>query len=213
MDYINRYIPLIKFISEFLGSDVEVVLSDAKKMKIVYVSENAESTLSVGDAIRTVEEKFITEKLYEKSDYISNYRAIRDGNTKLRSSTYFIKDEEGTVLGLITMNLKVDKYIDFRDILDKLVNGESNYSNPAIEKTIVESFEPSFDQMMSEAISEVLSQYNTAPERMTVEEKMEIIQKLDKRGTFLIKGSIGELAKAFDTTETTIYRYINRLSE
>lgn len=212
MTNINDYKQFIKFLSDFLGSDVEIILSDATSNKIVAVANPVSDTAKVGEAIRHIEQKFIKEKIYEKTDFISNYRALSTDNEKLRASTYFIKNEGG-LIGLLTMNLKVESFIDLRNVLDRLVNGESKYKSKEIKDTIFESFEPSFEEMMSVTISDVIKQYDTPPDRMTVDEKMEIIEILDKRGTFLIKGSIAELAKAFKTTETTVYRYINRLSE
>ena len=44
---------------------------------------------------------------------------------------------------------------------------------------------------------------------MTTSEKIEIVKSLDKKGIFNLKGSVGELAKRFNTSEKTIYRYLS----
>lgn len=213
MKDVQAYIPLAKFLSEFLGSKAEVVLSDTVNNEIVFVANPSTEQSKVGKGIRHLEEKFIKKKIHKSSQYVSNYRAFSENKDKLRSSTYFIKDEVEEVIGLLTINMIVDRFIEARDLLDKFINGEENYQSPSIEKTIIESFEPSFEEMMSQTINDVIRQYDSPPERMTLDEKMQIIEQLDNKGTFLIKGSITELANIFETTETTIYRYINKLSD
>ena len=47
---------------------------------------------------------------------------------------------------------------------------------------------------------------------LSQQEKIEIVRCLDQQGIFLVKGAIVEVAKSLQTTETTIYRYLNKLS-
>ena len=51
------------------------------------------------------------------------------------------------------------------------------------------------------------------PTRLSYQEKMEMVHSLDEKGIFLVKGAIAELAAALKTTETSIYRYLNKLQE
>jgi predicted transcriptional regulator YheO len=44
---------------------------------------------------------------------------------------------------------------------------------------------------------------------MTQNERIAIIQELNKDGVFLLKGAISEVAEQLKVSEVTIYRYLN----
>ncbi len=211
MNNINEIKPLLEFLSVFLGTEIEIVLSDAIEKKVVFFLNPANKSLKLGQALNPIEDKFISEKTYNDTNSVNNYRSFSTDNNRLRSSTFFIKNDSEVLIGLLTINLSVEKYIDLRDVIEKLINGENEKHEEKLDKIFYESYEPSFEEMMSNTISEEISKLSVPPERLTLDEKMEIIRSLDKRGTFLIKGSVSELAKAFKTTDTTIYRYITKL--
>jgi predicted transcriptional regulator YheO len=57
-------------------------------------------------------------------------------------------------------------------------------------------------------IDEVIGEKNGNPERMTTEEKKNVVNELDERGVFLLKGVVTEVASRLDVSEQTIYRYL-----
>lgn len=79
------------------------------------------------------------------------------------------------------------------------------------EEEYYESFNLSFEDLMTTTIQDSLNKFNVPPDRLSHDEKLEVIRSLDEKGTFLIKGSVIELAKVLNTSETSIYRYINKL--
>ena len=42
---------------------------------------------------------------------------------------------------------------------------------------------------------------------------MTIVKELQKQGIFLLKGAVKEVAKALNTSEPSIYRYLQNLSQ
>lgn len=74
------------------------------------------------------------------------------------------------------------------------------------------SFEVSVEGIVSTTIRKELDKYKVPPDRLSQQEKIEIVRCLDQQGIFLVKGAIVEVAKSLQTTETTIYRYLNKLS-
>ena len=55
---------------------------------------------------------------------------------------------------------------------------------------------------------EYLASFGVPAERLTSAERQKIVQELDRRGGFLVKGSIAEVAKRLGCSEVTIYRYL-----
>lgn len=62
-------------------------------------------------------------------------------------------------------------------------------------------------------ITEYFNGISKPLDAMNTSEKMEIVKSLNKKGIFNIKGSVSELAKRFNTSEKTIYRYLNNLEK
>ena len=49
-------------------------------------------------------------------------------------------------------------------------------------------------------------------ERLTQDEKMEIMAALNRKGVFLLKGSVSYVAKELHSSEASIYRYLGKLN-
>ncbi len=57
-------------------------------------------------------------------------------------------------------------------------------------------------------INKMFSEIKKPNDALTTSEKIRIVKRLDEKGVFNLKGNIGELAKRFNTSEKTIYRYL-----
>lgn len=206
---LDSYIPMIQFFARFLGTDAEVILYDTNKDKVVYVENSFNPEFGVGSPIPDMEKKFINNGLYKEEESVVNYRAFSSERKKLRSATHFIKNSRQELIGVLTINFKVDELIELRSLLNRLISG----SEPIQYKgeNFYESFNLTFEDLMNNTIQETLTNFNVSPERLSHDERMELIRMLDEKGVFLMKGSITELAKILHTSETSIYRYINKL--
>ena len=49
-------------------------------------------------------------------------------------------------------------------------------------------------------------------DRLNQDEKMEIMEILDRKGVFLLKGSVSFVAKELHSSEASIYRYLGKLN-
>ncbi|WP_158587452.1 helix-turn-helix transcriptional regulator [Neobacillus notoginsengisoli] len=209
MSDLESFIPLIKFIARFLGSDSEVVLYDAKKEAVVFIENPFNPQVDVGSPIPDMEKRFIKKQLYKEEDSIVNYRAFSSERKKLRSATHFIKNPNGELLGVLTINYKVDELIELRNLLNRLISGSEPIQYR--EENFYEGFNLSFEDLLTTTIQDALKKFDVPPERLSHDEKMELIRLLDEKGTFLLKGSIAELARILQTSETSVYRYISKL--
>lgn len=206
---LEAYKPLILFISQFLGADAEIVLYDVTKEEAIFVQNSFHHETVIGSPIRSIEQRFIKEETYKKKDSVVNYRAFSADRKKLRSASHFIKNHDDELIGILTINYVVEDLIELRNILNHLISGSEPIDTTA--ERYYESFNLSFEDLMNSTIQEALTKFNVPPDRLSHNEKMELIRTLEEKGTFLIKGSITELARILNTTETSIYRYINKL--
>ena len=61
-------------------------------------------------------------------------------------------------------------------------------------------------------VSSVVANYPVEVDRLTQDEKMDIMETLSRKGVFLLKGSVSYVAKELHSSEASIYRYLGKLN-
>lgn len=212
-EHLDGVLPLMHFFGEVLGPDAEIILYDVDDRVVYQVLNPMDDEMVPGSEMRSLERNFLDSKIYEKEEFIVNYRALSRSKHKLKSATFFLKNNPNRQLrGMITVNINVERLVELRDALNVMISGTHPYEASA-KSSFYNSFEVSVEGMVSSAIREELDRFGVEPTRLSYQEKMEMVRSLDEKGIFLVKGAIAELAAALKTTETSIYRYLNKLQE
>lgn len=227
---IRDYIPIVEFLGDVMGDHCEIVLHDATHVdnSIVAIKNGHVSNRKVGGSLTDLALKILKNKSYIKSNYLVNYSGkTRDGKT-LRSSTLFIKDDDGEVIGLLCINMDFGQMVEARNIIDRMISGlvaspangiNLNGGAPGEYGVAAESCESarptedlhtSIEDLTSSIILSTLSEMEIPPDRMTPEEKIEVVKQLNDKGVFLIKGAVSEVASQLKVSEATMYRYLNK---
>ncbi len=84
-------------------------------------------------------------------------------------------------------------------------------SNDPVETPVRSGYPTSIAGATASIVSEVVSNYPVPVERLTQDEKMEIMA-LNRKGVFLLKGSVSYVAKELHSSEASIYRYLGKLN-
>jgi len=209
--YWDRFIPIVQFLAELQGPDTEIVLYDVETRKVCYVQNPFDEEMVIGSEMRALEKSFLETERYQKEDFIVNYRALSKREDRLKSATLFLKNRSGELCAIMTVNQKVDRLIDLRNYINNLISGPDEGDRRQRE-SFYEQFDVSVPDMVTQTIQEELKSLGVPVNRLDSREKMQLIRNLDAKGIFLVKGAVGELARLLETTETTVYRYISRLS-
>lgn len=223
---IQHYIKLTEFLGMVLGPDYEVALHDASDPdnSIVAISNGHISGRTIGAPLTEYAKKCIGDRVYENDDSRINYTgiAMENGNM-LRSSTFYIKDSSGLLIGMLCINFDDSRYRELSDRLLKLrhpdsyvetnfVFNEEKARAEGIPAVGSESFHGSVASATEEAIDQVLQNSGVPVERLTKEEKMQIIAILDEKGVFLLKNAVKQVSKLLHCSQASVYRYINKLN-
>ena len=208
---LDRYIPVTEFIAEMMGPDTEVILYSVTDRSVYYVINPMDEEMVVGSGLRSLERRFLENRLYDHESFVVNYRALSKHRNKLKSATLFLRGDNRQLIAMLTVNANVDRLLELRDMLNEMVSGHRPYDNQH-GTSFYNSFEVSVEGIVSTTIRKELDKYKVPPDRLSQQEKIEIVRCLDQQGIFLVKGAIVEVAKSLQTTETTIYRYLNKLS-
>ena len=208
---LDRYIPVTEFIAEMMGPDTEVILYSVTDRSVYYVINPMDEEMVVRSGLRSLERRFLENRLYDHESFVVNYRALSKHRNKLKSATLFLRGDNRQLIAMLTVNANVDRLVEMRDMLNEMVSGHRPYDNQH-GTSFYNSFEVSVEGIVSTTIRKELDKYKVPPDRLSQQEKIEIVRCLDQQGIFLVKGAIVEVAKSLQTTETTIYRYLNKLS-
>lgn len=222
-DYLKKYINLVEFIGSFLPPNCEIVLHDINNIdkSIVAMKNNYISGREIGAPITDFGLMLLKDKVYEKKDYILNYSSKTKNGKILRSSTYFIKDDDNKLIAMLCVNIDLSETKTIESFFDRFfsVYLNNNTDNEIIKDDnvkndvdIIEHFENSVDDIVGNVVKQNLAKLNIPPERLSADERIEIVDKLNENGIFLIKGSVAEAAKQLKVSENTIYRYINKIN-
>ena len=238
-EILKPYIIFTKFLGNFLGPNYEVVLHDVTtpEKSVIAIENSHVSGRGIGSPLTDLSLKILQDKLYLKQDYISNYISITASGDQVKSATYFIKDINNNLIGLLCINMDASKFLDMQAIIDSFMGATSDYFNlcekskertnikladteakaneieKAKPKVIEENLSTTtLEELTTTIINQVLIQTDIEPERMSSDEKVAIVAQLHEKGVFLLKGSVIEVAERLKTSEATIYRYLKQLS-
>lgn len=213
---VKLYVPFVKFIAEAMGPDCEVVLHDLTKDggTIIAIENGHISGRKIGDSATDLILKIIQDREYQDKDFIANYKAVGRNSQVCRSSTYFIKDDFGRLIGMVGINTDIQMYEDLHTIASRFLqfaNVESNQQT--IETKVTEHLHGNIDDVLKTMISAEIDRFGVDPARLSSEEKMIIIKSLSDQGAFLLEGCVSEVARLLKTSEPTVYRYLNKIKE
>lgn len=215
MDYKKKlamYIPMVDFIADIIGPHCEVLLHDIVDVEnsVIAIRNGYISGRYVGCPLTDLGIKLLENQTYLQHNSLVNYRSKTDTGEKLISSTYYIKDEEQNLIGMLCVNIlnNPDSYGN-KILAETQLNALFQNAKPAEEADEVsESLSSSLDGVVLEALQKELLKYAVEAERLSAEEKTAVVQALRSNGIFKIKGAIAKVATALKISESTVYRYL-----
>ena len=220
---LEQYKKLVEFLGKTLGSDYEVVLHDltSERNDVIAIANGQISGRTLGAPLTSMALRFLAEQEREPFDYKVGYRGISQKKTELRSSTMFIKDEHGKILGMLCVNYDPTRCIQAANSV--LASGGLNpvtsadvsscQSFPTGSTTGTENFMQNMPDVIRCTIEDVMGQSNVPVERLTMDEKIQIVEALNHSGVFFLKGAVSEVAAQLGSSEATIYRYLSKLKK
>lgn len=218
--YLERFFPIASFIAAIIGPKCEVVVHDISdpEHSIVHIENGHISGRKVGDASTDLVLKILKSEAYHEEQYIANYRASGKMGQSFRSSTYFIKNDQNKLVGLLCLNIDVTHMEVAAEWVQHILQGGPNpYVAPVIEqatkeeKQATEYLQGNADDLLQHMVSSVTSRLKISPERLSSQEKIEVVRELNELGVFLLKGGVSQVANSLSISEPTVYRYLQKL--
>ena len=234
------YLPLMDFFAELLGPRTEVVLHDTSDLSrsIVALTNGHVSGRSVGGPATDLVLKVLQNHEHDDRDYLANYLAeSRTGGT-FRSSTFFIRDAGGDVVGMLCLNIDDEPLARARDLLvaitatTGLVKGAGPGGAPGAATggsgatgatgaatahpaaaPVAERLSMNVDELALDGVARIVAAQGVEPHRMTPDEKVAAVREIERAGVFLLKGAVAQVAEALHVSEPTVYRYVRQVRQ
>lgn len=207
---VRSYLPLVDFIAEIAGPHTEVVLHDVRDRahSLLAIRNGQLSGREIGASMTDFASHILRHGAAEGKHFITNYLGKAGSNGKfLKSSTYFIRDDAGEVIGMLGINTDLSAYSEVHRILGHFLAVDDTAGEP-VQATGKEDAEPSVKEMVYSVMDQVLNTYAVDTAHLTTEEKKDVVEMLNEKGVFLLKGTVAEVATRLDVSEQTIYRYL-----
>ena len=189
--------------------------SVSQRKQIIAIANSHISGRKLGAPLTNMSLSILRDKSYERMDYHLHYYSINVNGKDLRSSTFFIKDS-GELIGLLCINFDSSRYRELSARVMDLCGSLLTPGAPSGTHLIVENDEHTYPSSIAGAtasiVSSVIADYPVPVDRLTQDEKMEIKDALNRKGVFLLKGSVSHVARELHSSEASIYRYLGKLN-
>lgn len=224
---LQHYIKLTEFLGHALGPDYEVALHDLtdKNRSIIAIANNHVSGREVGAPLTNVALKILMDKSYETQDYRLHYCGVSAAGKTLRSSTLFIK-QSGRLIGMLCINFDDSRYQAASESILRLCHPDNfvqDHCTPAQSASgaeavqavpaTTESFHNSIDAVAGDAVGRELARLGVTADRLTPDERIQIISSLETGGIFLLKGAVKDVADALHCSQASVYRYLSQIKK
>ncbi|MEA4846006.1 MAG: PAS domain-containing protein [Clostridiaceae bacterium] len=202
----NSYLNIMDFLTQAYGKNCEIVLHSVEdnKTSIIAIKNGEISGRKVGDELSLVGIK--VKEIYENEGYSVNMQEKSYAGKDIKSSSYYIKDSTGVLIGILCINFDLTAAQNAKKFLDELT-GITKIS--ASNKTKFAS--DSIKDFTIKVIEEVIKDADIPADRLTAEEKIKILRVLKEKEVFRTKGATRVVAKHLNSSETSIYRYLKEL--
>ena len=221
----RHYTLAVEFLGHILGQDYEVALHELtdESNRIIAIANGELTGRHLGSPLSNRMLEYLAERTYERQDYVLRFESTAATGKKMCCNSMFIKNRSGALVGLLCINFDASRYQELAGRVMDLCGGliapgqESGTSliaeqNDPLEDEVHRSYPTSIAGATASIVSAVVAAYPVEVSRLTQDEKMEIMDILNRKGVFLLKGSVSYVAKELRSSEASIYRYLGKLN-
>ncbi len=205
---LKSMIPLVEGIANTFGKNCEVILHDIRnpQSSVIAIANGHITGRTVGSPMSEYGLADLRRGQFDKPRV--NYSKKTKNGKLLKSSSLFIKDEKGKLIGFLCINYDISELTIAKNIINDLTN-IIDYSD--IDEDTDESYGTTVNEMLSSIVNKTLDSVGKPVAFISKEEKVNIVQLLDDKGVFLIKGAIDYVAKVLCVSRYTVYNYLDEI--
>ncbi len=203
---LEKYIPIANLIAKTFGKNCEVVIHDLSipQNSVVYTIHNHVTGRQIGQPFDHLIKDVLLSKNFDH-DFTANYLTVTEDGRKIKSSTALIRDYDDKVIGAFCVNYDLNSFDNLKTLLDDfLITEQENI------ETTVEPF-TNVMEIVDDLINKMIGNSNI--ETLKRKDKIALIQFMEQKGIFLIKGSIEKVAEKLNISKVTVYSYLDAIKK
>jgi predicted transcriptional regulator YheO len=204
--HLTKYIPIADMIAATFGKSCEVVIHDLSipQNSVIYAVNNHVTGRQVGQSFDHLIKQVLLSKKF-KGDMTANYKTATENGKKIKSSTALIRDASNAVIGALCVNVDLTSMGPMKAFLDDFLSLAEETPEP--ETAPLENVVKIVDDL----IEKIIAQADTAS--MKKKEKIRLIEFMETKGVFLIKGAIDKVASRLGISRVTVYSYLDEIKK
>jgi len=187
------------------GPNVEAVVHDLRKPKhsVVGVTGNL-TNRKIGSPLPDAE--FLPQNLSRfKEDYLL-YATKTTSGKKFVSSTVFVRNKKKAIVGGLCINVDKEQLRQMRDVLNQLLEEDK----PLLPQDELETFAANPEEYIAIALRTAEKELGKPIREVKGEEKVTVINILDRLGVFRFRQSINMVSDAVALSRASIYQYLKK---
>lgn len=205
---LEAMIPIVDALAQTFGKNCEVVLHDVKNPQnsIIAISNGHVTGRIVGGPMS--EYGLATLRKGQYDQHKINYMKKSSDGRVLKSSLMYIKDEKGELIGFLCVNIDISEITVVKNILNDMFEINTHETTSESQE---ESFGSTINEVLSNIVDKTLEKFGKPVAFMSKEDKVSIVEALEEKGVFLIKGAVDYVAKVLCVSRYTIYNYLDEI--
>lgn len=195
---------LLDMLQKQLGPNTEIVLHDLRgdyATSIVDIRHGYITNRKVGGCGSNLGLEVIkgTAMNGDKYNYVTS---LPDGRL-LRSSSLYIRDEAGKVIGALCINTDITETLRFENYL----HAHNQYECSG--EPVKEVFVSDVSELLEYLIQHAQQECGKPPKEMTKQDRIKFIRYLDEKGAFLVTKSGERVQEYLGISKYTLYSYLD----
>jgi predicted transcriptional regulator YheO len=212
---------IVPDLAKALGADHEVVVHDLARIPNSIVAIGGTITgRTVGGPITDLLLRAVRQG---ETDSIFRYQARTTDGRLLTSSTVFIKDPDGTLIGCLCINRDITEVMAIVGFCES-ITGESRGetaetalvvqrrdevpANDREQADTGEIFPPTVEDLAVSLVAAAIADTGVPVDLMQKRHKMQVITELDARGLFLLRDAVELTASMLQVSRESVYGYL-----
>lgn len=194
-----------KGVSTLFGRSCEVTvhdLSNGYENTIVAIENGHVTNRSIGDGSSELVLKTLRADPKNVQDMYSYLARTKEGRV-IKSSSIFVRDDDGKVVGLFGINYDISDIVMAQSVLENLTHVEEDGGTDVVNITT------NVNDLLDQLIDESVKMVGKPVALMTKDDKIRAIQYLNEKGAFLIKKAGDKISRFFDISKYTLYNYMD----
>lgn len=196
-----KYMAVAESIQHLFYPYVEVVLHDAQQNKIAAIF-NAFSKRKVGD-----DSLLTKEELSFKSDTIGPYAKRNWDGRKLKSITTVLRNDQAEVVGFLSINFDISKFVGIAEELESFIEVITNDSEHEA------LFKDDWQEKINKYVHHYLAERQLTLDTLKRDKKKQLVEHLYHQGAFNVKNAAQYIATVIGVSRATIYNYLHAMSD